>query len=141
MLQRSLLGTSISLGGGCGVDLAVLEAPAVQARIAGPSRPTPLGRAQPQRTESLRSAPIIAASSRCVSARPGHPRSRGPARPTYRGGLSTRSCGSEASSFSPTAPRMIRFCQVVPCFEVLRSRITCSSDENSVLRVSVKLAI
>ena len=46
------------------MDLAVLEAPAVQARITGPSRPTPLrfgSRAQPQRTESLRRASEAAA--------------------------------------------------------------------------------
>ena len=61
MLQRLLLATSISLGGGCGVDLAVLEAQAAQVRITGPPRPTPLGRAQPQRTESLRRASEAAA--------------------------------------------------------------------------------
>ena len=117
------------------------EPPPAQSRIAAPSQAGGEGRAQPQRAESLRRPPIIDAPSRCVSARPGHPRSRGPARPTYRGGLPTRSCGSEASSFSPTAPRMTRFCQVVPCFEVLSSKSTCSSDENHVLRIRIKQAI
>ena len=83
MLQRSLLATSISLGGGPGVDLAVLEAPAAQVRIIGPPPGWVFGRAQPQRTESLRSAPIGAASSRCVSPRPDLPRDRGPACPTH----------------------------------------------------------
>ena len=40
----------------------MLEAPAAQARITGPSRPTPSGRAQTQRTESLRSPRTSAAS-------------------------------------------------------------------------------
>ena len=62
--------------------------------------------------------------SRCVSARPGHPRSRGPAQPTHRDGLSTRSCGSEASSFSLTAPRMIKISPRTGCVGLLRSRIT-----------------
>ena len=43
------------------MDLAVLEAQAAQMRITGPSRPTPLGRAQPQPTESLRRASEAAA--------------------------------------------------------------------------------
>ena len=64
--------------------------------------------------------------SRCVSARPGHPRSRGPAQPTHRDGLSTRSCGSEASSFSLTAPRMIKISPRTGCVGLLRSRITCN---------------
>ena len=96
----------ISLGGGRGVARGVREAPPVRSRTAGPSGPTRSGRAQTQRTESLRRPPIIAASSRCISPRPDLPRDRGPACPTHRGGLSTRSCGSEASSFSPTAPRI-----------------------------------
>ena len=42
MLQRLLLATSISLGGGCGVDLAVLEAQAAQMRITGPPHIFPI---------------------------------------------------------------------------------------------------
>ena len=49
------------------MDLAVLEAPAAQVRITGPPPGWVFGRAQPQQTESLRSAPIGAASSRCAS--------------------------------------------------------------------------
>ena len=133
-----------SLGSGCGVDHAVLEAPAAQARITGPSRPTPLGRAQPQQPESLRSPPIGAASSSCFSARPQHPRSRGPACSTHQGGLPTRSCGSEASSFSPTAPRMIKILPRTGCVGLLRSRITCyfardlvTSEQNKISNLTV----
>ena len=68
-------------------------------------------------------ASIGAASSRCVSARPRHPRSRGPARSTHRGGLSTRSCGSEASSFSPTAPRMDKISPRTGCAGLLSPEI------------------
>ena len=126
------------------MDLAVLEAPAAQVRIIGPPPGWVFGRALPPRTESLRRPPIIAASSRCVSARPGHPRSRGPARPTYRGGLSTRSCGSEASSFSLTAPRMIKISPRTGCVGLLRSRITCyfardlvTSKQNKISNLTV----
>ena len=82
--------------------------------------------------------------SRCVSARPGHPRSRGPAQPTHRDGLSTRSCGSEASSFSLTAPRMIKISPRTGCVGLLRSRITCyfardlvTSKQNKISNLTV----
>ena len=59
------------------MDLAVLEAPAAQVRIIGPPPGWVFGRALPQRTESLRSAPIIAASSD-DQILPGCPMFRGP---------------------------------------------------------------
>ena len=110
----------ISLGCGRGVRRGVREAPPVRSRTAGPSRPTHSGRAQTHRTESLRRPPICAASSRCVSARPRHQQYHGPAHPTHRGGLWTRSCGSEASSFSPTAPREDQFWPRTGCVGLSR---------------------
>ena len=131
----------LSLGSGCGVDWGAPEAPPARPRTAGPPAGWAFDRAQPHRTESLRRPLIIAASSRWVSARSVHPQSRGPPSPPHRGGLSTRSCGSEASSFSPTAPRMDQILPRTGCVGLLRSRITCTSSELGVLRSRIKLAI
>ena len=86
------------------------EPPPAQSRIAAPSQAGGEGRAQPQRAESLRRPPIIDAPSRCVSARPGDPLSRRRPNPHHRRGISTRSCGSGPSRFSPTAPPYVKIC-------------------------------
>ena len=60
--------------------------------------------------QSLRRPSLIDASSRCVSARPGDPQSRGRPNPRHRDGISARSCGPEPSGFSPTAPPSVKIC-------------------------------
>jgi hypothetical protein len=94
----------LSLGSGCGVDWGAPEAPPARPRTAGPPAGWAFDRAQPHRTESLRRPPIIAASSRWVSARSVHPQSRGPPSPPHRGGLSTRSCGRGGLQRTPILP-------------------------------------
>ena len=118
----------LSVGGGCGVDWGAPEPPPARPRTAGPPPGWAFDRAQPHRTESLRRPPIIAASSRWVSARPVHPQSRGPPSPPHRDGLPPRSCGSEPSRFSPTAPR-------VDNKEVHGRRFRPFRGESSILRI------